>query len=370
MQKIYFNLTTQLEFPGPPVGIVRHDYEVALRLSGMHNVHFFRYVPERSEFQELRNEPVRAALASGYGSIRGANIETHTLQCFDQESSVLSIGLDWDYVDAQRLVSAIEESNCQFIMSFNDCIAIRTPDIAGQPLPNQKLLAYFSQVLPKANKIHLISRVAAGDLEWLESHHDLKLKADKILNHLGQCFSRVGSPSRNMRAIYVSSLEARKNHLFILDVYEAAHNDGVDLLPIMFIGRDAGVGAQIRARLESPALKNKISIRSDVFDSELEELLANSLCTLFPSRSEGWGQGVAESLRMGVPVLASDIPALRECSQACAVLLPVNDRAAWTDALLKMRDDPQYRIYAENLAAQFQPRSWDDHFNQLMESIE
>ncbi len=57
-----------------------------------------------------------------------------------------------------------------------------------------------------------------------------------------------------------------------------------------------------------------------------------------PSDAEGFGLPVAEALACGTPVLASDIPVLREVGGAAASYAPVGDADAWSEAALALLD--------------------------------
>jgi len=56
------------------------------------------------------------------------------------------------------------------------------------------------------------------------------------------------------------------------------------------------------------------------------------------SDAEGFGLPVAEALACGTPVLASDIPVLREVGGAAASYAPVGDIPAWVDSALRLLD--------------------------------
>jgi glycosyltransferase involved in cell wall biosynthesis len=60
---------------------------------------------------------------------------------------------------------------------------------------------------------------------------------------------------------------------------------------------------------------------------------------LQPSEREGFGLPVAEALACGTPVLASDIPALREAGGSAATYCRVADLDAWTAALQALIDE-------------------------------
>jgi glycosyltransferase involved in cell wall biosynthesis len=57
---------------------------------------------------------------------------------------------------------------------------------------------------------------------------------------------------------------------------------------------------------------------------------------LQPSEAEGFGLPLAEALACGTPVLASDLPVLREVGGDAPVYRPVGDVPAWTEAALEL----------------------------------
>lgn len=65
---------------------------------------------------------------------------------------------------------------------------------------------------------------------------------------------------------------------------------------------------------------------------------------LQPSDAEGFGLPVVEAMACGTPVVASDIPVLREVGGTVATYCPVGDVAAWSRAVLQLlaerREDP------------------------------
>jgi glycosyltransferase involved in cell wall biosynthesis len=60
---------------------------------------------------------------------------------------------------------------------------------------------------------------------------------------------------------------------------------------------------------------------------------------LQPSEAEGFGLPVAEALACGVPLLASDLPVLREVAGDAALYRPVGDIDAWTRGALDLLEE-------------------------------
>jgi len=91
---------------------------------------------------------------------------------------------------------------------------------------------------------------------------------------------------------------------------------------------------------------------------------------LQPSEAEGFGLPVAEALACGAPLLASDLPVLREVGGDAPVYRPVGDVAAWVDAALSVlaevaRPSPSWLARREAGIARARLYSWTAHADRL-----
>jgi glycosyltransferase involved in cell wall biosynthesis len=81
-------------------------------------------------------------------------------------------------------------------------------------------------------------------------------------------------------------------------------------------------------------------------DGILKACYQKALCLLFPSTREGFGIPVLEAMRLGCPVLASDIEPLRSLLGLPEGLLPPGDASAWAAAIRKFLHFPDARLAA------------------------
>lgn len=110
----------------------------------------------------------------------------------------------------------------------------------------------------------------------------------------------------------VSTLEPRKNQVFLLDAFEELWRRGSDLR-LCLAGRQGWLVETLVERLrQHPELGRRLFWFEDLSDSELAYCYSHARALLFPSFVEGYGLPIAEALQHGLPVLASDTPIHRE----------------------------------------------------------
>ena len=137
---------------------------------------------------------------------------------------------------------------------------------------------------------------------------------------------RIGLPKEYL--LFVGAAGPRK----ALDRLLKAHANTPDLPPLVLAGPGhAGSDGSVRS----------IGYLSDV---DLRGVVAGASALVLPSRDEGFGLPVLEALACDVPVVCSDLPALREVSGGHATLVPFGEveamGAALTEAVAETIDAP------------------------------
>lgn len=159
--------------------------------------------------------------------------------------------------------------------------------------------------------------------------------------------------------IYVSTIEPRKNHWMLLQVWLELNKINHNVPKLVILGKRGWKNQNVTDLLDySERLNNSVVEISLAKDAELIPLIQNSTAMLFPSIDEGWGMPVAEALTLKVPVICSDIPVLKECGQGKCIYLSSIDTKRWLDVILN-------GFEPSNKDGSYMPNTWDKHFSYL-----
>lgn len=134
--------------------------------------------------------------------------------------------------------------------------------------------------------------------------------------------------------LFVGTLQPRKNIGMLLDAYERLAPRVRDERQLVIVGKYGWNASAVRMRLERAQSLGRCVWLNYVPRDELRHLYSGAGAFVFPSLAEGFGLPVLEALATGLPIIASDLPALREVGAAHAIYVRPDDSAALTDAMM------------------------------------
>ena len=160
------------------------------------------------------------------------------------------------------------------------------------------------------------------------------------------------TPQRRERAR--ATLEVDEHALLLIAIARHERQKGLDILlesfpgvlsrfptaQLVVLGRDGNQTPLLRSMLERLSLYDSVrllGVRVDVVD-----LLCGADLFVFPSRWEGLGGAILEAMALEIPIVASDLPVIREVvgDDNAAWLAPVDRPDALADAVLAALADP------------------------------
>lgn len=255
----------------------------------------------------------------------------------------------------EGLLDGLRVAGCRTAVMVHDLIPLEHPMDSGAGSPRR-----FRGFLKAATGADLLLTNSRDTAKRLRRY----LTCSPVIAPLGVEPARV-DPIRPHPAdpafLCVGTIEPRKNHALLLDIWASL---GPAAPRLRIAGRRGWRNRPVFDRLDHDPMMGQTVHELGVLDDRgLAAEIAGATALLFPSRAEGYGLPVAEALEMGTPVIASDLPALREVGGDAPEWLAPDDPDAWRMAILAYarRPSPMREAQLARIA-EWRPQAWADHF--------
>ncbi|MBM3496521.1 MAG: glycosyltransferase family 4 protein [Armatimonadetes bacterium] len=154
--------------------------------------------------------------------------------------------------------------------------------------------------------------------------------------------SRLGLPDDTSLATMAANLHGFKDHATLLNAWRIVQDrTGATgrQMALALAGRPENTGQALKAQAFDLDLGRSVRFLGPVRD--VAGLFAASDCCAFSSQWEGVPNGILEGMAAGLPVVATDIPGIREAvgDARCALLAPPRDAEAMADGFLRVASD-------------------------------
>lgn len=259
-----------------------------------------------------------------------------------------------------------ERGAARFVCLIHDLIPIEFPEYAK---PGQAA-HHLRRIETAARLADALIVNSAVTRDALQPHLERAGRAPPVLvapfgADLPAGLAGAPPPSERPYFVYLGTIEARKNHLLLLNLWRRLAGElGAGAPQLVLVGQRGWETENVVDMLERcPALPGSVIEHNALADAEMVRLLRGARALLLPSFAEGFGFPLIEALQLGVPALCSDIPALRETGGAVAEFIDPLDGPGWRAAILDYAapDSPRRAAQLARLARWRAPR-WQDHF--------
>jgi glycosyltransferase involved in cell wall biosynthesis len=265
-------------------------------------------------------------------------------------------------LEDMRAIESLTRHGAAFVPLIHDIIPITHPEYNRPVQPPRH-----------AGRMRAVSRLAAG-VAYVSAESRRRAEAWMGAQEGGRVPpGAVAPPGIDLKTravadegapyfLTICTLEPRKNHMLLLEVWRELHaRRGMETPRLIFVGRQGWEVETTRRFIDSHP--DYVDWRGHMGEAELAGLLAGARALLFPSFAEGFGLPVGEALASGVPVIASDIAVLREVGGEVPDYLDPLDGLGWLQAVEEYTDAAHPRRLAQlDRLGNWRAPDWETHF--------
>lgn len=276
------------------------------------------------------------------------------------------------YFDPWPAVEALKRRGVRIWAMVHDLLPLQRPEWFRDAL-QPRFVHHLQQLSRHAEHLLVPTHVVAGHLRHWLAQQRVSLPVS-LLPHGGDFYNgptlhdghpalaSLPTPNGVEQPLYLmlGTLEPRKNHALALDACERLWAAGSPVR-LLLIGQAGWRVDELLQRLERhPERQQRLFHAPRLSDPLLHWLLGQASALLYLSRDEGFGLPLLEAEMCGCPVIASDVPVLREAGGHWPHYVAPDD----ADALARQLRQP---IMANGPARQ---RRWREVASELLALLE
>jgi glycosyltransferase involved in cell wall biosynthesis len=298
-----------------------------------------------------------------------------------QADVVLLAGTDWYHTDPAAIGALKQRLGFGLAVICYDLIPFLFPALF--PAADLAIVRrYWSEVLPIADLIICNSRVVEADVRAVAAAQGMPIRATAVaplgfeLPPAGaEPAALPGGLAPGRYALFVSTIEPRKGHALLLDVWRCLLTRGIPQrlgFHMVFVGRPGwhvpnwDLDAVLQ-RIDATSGDGMLLHLQGISDAELDALYRNAAFCVYPSLYEGFGLPIIEAFARGKAVIASTGGAVPETAGDLAPCLDPTDAGAWEQLLADwMQHSEHPAAYETRIRAGFAHANWADAVTNIL----
>ncbi len=293
---------------------------------------------------------------------------------FNDDDIFLMLDSSWaqwgEFADLHR---RLRERGGLVVTAVYDLLPIRIPEffVEGGAAWFE---GWLKAAIASSDAMVCISRSTADDLaEYIRTLGALAPRDSRIgYWHLGADIGAlaeapevdVGRAFDRPAFLMVGTIEPRKRHVIALEACEQLWRDGVDI-NFVICGRRGWMVDDLMHRLAThPEAGRRLHVIEGASDATLQTAYRSALALLFPSAGEGFGLPLIEAARHGLPIIANDLPVLREVGGDAVTYVGTDDAPTLAEGLARWMSD--HRAGTTPDSRTLQHLTWQESAEQLL----
>jgi glycosyltransferase involved in cell wall biosynthesis len=241
-----------------------------------------------------------------------------------------------DRIDPHRLMTRS--------IYIHDIIPLEMPEYQ-RPGTAKEFLNYLRELT--SVRITIVSNSLDTDrrIKDLAAQEGWDVQAYHVLQPTLSYHPDIGRPIRSHVSEYlldprpiftiVGTIEPRKNHLLLLNLWRQMASQKLPLPRLCIIGKRGWENGNVFGMLDRcEVIRGSVTEFGDLSDLEVQKLITSSSALLFPSFTEGLGIPLLEAAAFGIHCIVSDIPVFREIAPTGTCFLDPLDGPGWRRAIM------------------------------------
>ncbi len=330
----------------PMVGITRYTYEVVKRL--VHTPHeWFLYLdaPPIHPLPNLSNVHIR------HGDVGGAFMSTFFAQWqFPSWAKQDQIDVFWS---PRHHLPLCLGKNVKRLLTVHDMVWLKHPET----MVRMGWLAERALMPPSISSADCIACVSSSTARDLTSYSECSApKVHVVYPGFARSTFQISS-GLNARSyfLFVGTLEPRKNLELLLKAYSLI----AEPIQLVIVGGLGWGELSIEDEIKRLNLTNRVRVVGRVTDEELVGYYGRARALVMPSLFEGFGLPLLESMSFGVPVVTSNLGAMKEVAGDAGVLVDPHSVEDIASGLRQILDDQLWEMLSRRALVRSRQFTWE-----------
>jgi glycosyltransferase involved in cell wall biosynthesis len=296
---------------------------------------------------------------------------------------LISLGATWIVDGHPDAVAGLRAAGVHVVRMIYDMIPALKPQWMDNPAAgiwhSRPMTEWARRVLAESDLVLTISEFSRREIERYCRGCGLASAPVSVVR-LGDELARARGDSlplprfvpRRPFMLCVCTIDLRKNHRMLYDAWTVLTSRSPERCPdLLCVGvPHIYVHELMREITTDRQVNGHIHFLSDIPDVELEWYYRHCLATVYPSRYEGWGLPVAESLARGRLVLSSNAASMPEISGDLPCFFDPLDVYALVGLVERVVAQPDWVRQREGeIRDKFAPTLWSQTAEQVMQRV-
>lgn len=240
----------------------------------------------------------------------------------------------------------------KMVVTVHDIIHVLFPEFLPKPVGYTYATFMIRAALTRARRVIAVSQTTARDLATLfgaDAH-----KVEVILNGVEAEFLAEpdGGEDQARRQqlgllspyfLFVGNHKPHKNVEGVLKAYQLFVNEGGEEVPHLVLVGGFNPTGPLASRVQAMGLASKVRFLGFLPRHQLRAVYRGALAFLCPSLYEGFGLPVLEAAACGLPIMASDIPVVKEVLADAVLKVNPRDVVEQAQAMRRLWQTPETR---------------------------